>query len=81
MYLQIATREARRRNAGYRIHAIATLGQIAAARPDVDMWSTVHDIVSPVISELLDVEASDKEQEGQQDASEKGSSARESEAG
>lgn len=62
-------REARRRNAGYRSHAISSLGEIAAARTDVDLFPEVRDITRPILDELVDVgkgENVKKEDEGDQ---------------
>lgn len=49
---KMTVREAKRQNADYRQYAIRALGQIAAARTDIDMSSAVLEIVEPIIEEL-----------------------------
>lgn len=44
-----------------------SLGQIAAARHDINMWKEVYSIVVPVIDELLDVGDDDKKAKDKQD--------------
>jgi hypothetical protein len=60
----------------YQQDAFVALGQIAAARTDIDMTETVFDIVSPVVEDLtspgeedsMDVDAGDgKKDEGLRD--------------
>lgn len=50
--VQIAVREAKRNNPTYRQHAVKALARISAAQDDVDMSSTVQQIISPLIDEL-----------------------------
>lgn len=52
--LQIAIREAKRQNAGYRQHSIKALGQVALALKDFDGFQAVIDIVEPVLSRSTD---------------------------
>ncbi|KAJ9645236.1 proteasome component M29 [Coniosporium tulheliwenetii] len=49
---KVIIREAKRQNAAYRQYTLGALGQVAAARTDMDMSETVMDIVEPVIEEL-----------------------------
>ncbi|QIX00250.1 hypothetical protein AMS68_005767 [Peltaster fructicola] len=49
---KIAVREAKRNNPAYRQHAIRALAKTAAARDDIDMSTTVREIISPLIEEL-----------------------------
>jgi hypothetical protein len=59
-------REVKRRNASYQCHAFDVLGKYAQARIDLDLASTVIDITSPVVEELvasqdeMDVDESEK---------------------
>jgi proteasome component ECM29 len=53
-YNQIMLREAKRQNVTYRSYAVAALGQVALARPDVDMQTTVFDIVKPLLESSVD---------------------------
>lgn len=68
-YRQVIVREAKRQNKVYREHAVRALGQVALARDNVDMSSTVLEIVESVVSELtkddddenkMDVDGDDK---------------------
>lgn len=45
-------REAKRQNIAYRPFAIRGLGQVSAARTDIDMISTVFEIVTPLVDQL-----------------------------
>ena len=45
-------REARRQNRGYQRYAYPVLGRIATARTDLDLSSTVLEIVCPEVDEL-----------------------------
>lgn len=58
--LQIAIREAKRQNVAYRQHAIKALGQIGAARTDVDMSDAVFEVVEPLLQ--ASIEGNDDEQ-------------------
>lgn len=49
---RVIVREAKRQNTTYRQYALGALGQVAAARTDMDMSETVMDIVEPVVEEL-----------------------------
>ena len=57
MVYQIAIREARRQNKGYRQHSVKALGQIALALLDTDMNKAIMDIVGPLLSPETDGEA------------------------
>lgn len=46
-------REAKRQNLGYRKYAVPSLGKVASARTDVDMFDTVFDTVQPIFCELV----------------------------
>jgi hypothetical protein len=46
-------REAKRQNKSYQRHAFEVLGQYSKARTDLDLASTVLDIVSPVVDDLV----------------------------
>ena len=54
---QIAIREAKRQNKGYRQHSVKALGQIALALTDTDMHKAITEIVSPLLSSETDGEA------------------------
>lgn len=56
---QIAVREAKRQNAGYRQHSIKALGRIALALTNSDLSETVSEVVSPLLSETEDADAMD----------------------
>jgi proteasome component ECM29 len=48
---KIAIREAKRNNEVYRPHAIASLGEYAEARTDIDMFEEVYKIIAPMLEE------------------------------
>ena len=54
---QIAIREAKRQNKGYRQHSVTALGQIALALTDTDVNKAMMDIVSPLLSPETNGEA------------------------
>ena len=53
LFMQVAIREAKRQNLGYRGHALKCLGRVAAARTDIDMSDVVCDIASPMLEEMV----------------------------
>lgn len=62
--MQIAVREAKRQNVGYRQYSVKCLGQICRARVDVDISGTVFEIVEPLLKvsgdgEPMDVDGED----------------------
>lgn len=52
-------REAKRRNATYRPHAIRCLGQVAAVLADVDNTETVYNVVQPLLVEAAESDPMD----------------------
>ncbi|TVY53367.1 Proteasome component ECM29 [Lachnellula cervina] len=48
---KIAIREAKRNNEAYRPYAIASLGEYAEARTDIDMFEEVYKIIAPLLEE------------------------------
>lgn len=46
-------REAKRQNLAYRKFSVPSLGKVASARTDVDMFDTVFDTVQPIFDELV----------------------------
>jgi len=62
--MQIAVREAKRQNVAYRPHALMALAQIADARRDIDLSSTVSEIVTPLLDEELQEDPMDVDNDG-----------------
>lgn len=50
---KVAIREAKRQNKAYRPHALDALGKVCKARKDLELSSTVIDIVKSVLDEVL----------------------------
>lgn len=65
---QIAIREAKRQNAGYRQHSVKALARIAMARIDTDLSDAVYDVVQPILAQGTDADADAMEIDGQEDA-------------
>ena len=57
--MQIAVREAKRRNAAYRQYAVKCFGQVFLALPDMDNAATVTSVMKPLFDELTDAEPMD----------------------
>lgn len=51
---KIAIREAKRNNTAYRQYAYICLGDYCQARRDIEMFDDIHDIVAPILEELVD---------------------------
>ena len=56
---QITLRESKRQNLKYRPHAIKCLGLITAARPDLELFDPMCDVISAVFQEIVDAEHDD----------------------
>jgi len=57
--VQIAIREAKRQNDGYRQHSVKCLGQICRARDDIDISGSVLEVVEPLLEESSQAEPMD----------------------
>ncbi|PKS06331.1 hypothetical protein jhhlp_007079 [Lomentospora prolificans] len=57
---KIALREAKRNNAGYKVHAYVCLWKFAKARKDLELLDDVIDIVQPALDEFEDEAEADK---------------------
>jgi len=56
---KIVIREAQRNSEVYRSYAFISLGEYAEARPDIDMFDEVFEIIAPRLEELTDTEKMD----------------------
>ena len=57
---KIAIREAKRNNAGYKVHAYECLWKFAKARKDLDLLEDIIDVVQPALDEFEDEASADK---------------------
>jgi len=69
--VQIALREARRRNEAYRQYAIPSLGKIAELMQAVEMFDAVFEITRPVIEELTSNDGEAMDVDGAADGSDR----------